>query len=337
MATLSGKTTSGEPAFEKYVTKNPRFNEIEYEIEAKMTAAFLVKKGTQYTEAEELKAGTKFHITKKDAVKIGKMEYAEVKYKNKTGFIAIGKIRKPTKGNGTAYEDEVVDELNRIFLEIGRPIDIRVGNKTFKNLCYAVKVDTNLKRKGGVSSDPKADIIVCEDIKDPFKGTPIYISHKKEGGPEAFQQYGGLTEAAGIDIYNHKEVQKFLRKAAEFVEDGKLTAPLMMDIKDDKLKNMSIYGPEYGQAFSLQHTQLIGQGKPILKKKSEKLYELDFSSHMSVSGDLSHFKGGYNPVFGATFRAGRGYSIDGKRVDGIRVGIYPEKLIAGRGGLIKLT
>jgi hypothetical protein len=337
MATLSGKTTSGESAFEKYVTKNPRFKEIEYEVEAKMTAPFLQKKGTQYGETDELKAGTKFQIVKKDVVKIGKMDHAEVKYKNKVGYIAIGKIRKPTKGNGTAYEDEVVDELNRIFLEIGRPIDIKVGNKTFKNLCYAVKVDTDLKRSGGVSSDPKADIIVCEDIKNPFKGTPIYISHKKEGGPEAFQQYGGLTEAAGIDIYNHPEVQKFLRKAAGFVEDGKLTAPLMMAIKDDKLKNMSIYGPDFGGPFSLQHTQLIGQGKPILKKKSEKLYELDFSSHMSVSGDLSHFTGGYNPVFGATFRAGRGYTIDNKRVDGIRVGIYPEKLIASRGGLVKLT
>jgi hypothetical protein len=336
MATLSGKTTSGELAFDKYVTKNPRFNEIEYEIEAKMTASFLQKKGAQYVEVSELKAGTTFKIVKKDVVKIGKMDHAEVKYKSKIGYIAIGKIRKPTKGNGTAYEDEVVDELNRIFLEIGRPIDIKVGNKYFKNLCYAIKVDSNIKRAGGVSSDPKADIIICEDIKNPFKGTPIYISHKKEGGPEAFQQYGGLTEAAGVDIYNHKEVQSFLRKTVNYVEDGKLTSPLMMSIKDIKLKNMSIYGPEYGGPFSLQHTQLIGQGKPILKKKSEKQYELDFSSHMSVSGDLSHFSGGYNPVFGATFRAGRGYTIDNQRVDGVRVGIYPEKLIAGRGGLIKL-
>jgi hypothetical protein len=111
----------------------------------------------------------------------------------------------------------------------------------------------------------------------------------------------------------------------------------MLAIKDVRLKNMSIYGPDYGKVFSLQHTQLIGQGKPLLKKKSEKVYELDFSSHMSVSGDLSHFGGGYNPVFGATFRAGRGYTIDNKRIDGVRVGIYPEKLIAGRGGLITLT
>ena len=337
MATLSGKTTSGELAFDKYVAKNPRFHEIEYQIEEKMTGSFLQKKGTRYQSIEELKAGTNFSIVKNKIHVIDKGNYAEVKYKNRIGYIAIGQIRKPTKGNGTAYEDEVVDELNRIFLEIGRPIDIQVGSKRFKNLCYAIKVDSSLKRRGGVSSDPKADIIICENQKDPFQGTPIYISHKKEGGPEAFQQYGGLTEVAGKNIYNHPEVQNFLLQAANYVENDKLTAPLLMKIIDNKLKNMSIYGPDYGRAFSLQHTQLIGQGRPILKKKSEKVYELTFSSHMSISGDLSHFTGGYNPVFGATFRAGRGYTINNTRISGIRVGIYPEKLIASRVGLIELS
>lgn len=336
MAVLSGKTTSGENAFEKYVTKNPRFKEIDYAVEDKMEASLLVKKGSGYAEVAMLKAGTTFNITAANPTLIGKIQYAQVKVGQKAGFIAISKIRKPTKGNGTAYEDEVVDMLNSYFLDIGRPISIKVGSKQFDNLMYAVKVDTNIKRAGGVSSDPKADIIICEDIKNPFKGTPIYISHKKEGGPEAFQQYGGLTEKAGIDIYKHPEVQKFLRKAADYVVKDKLSAPLMMSINDKALMNMSIYGPDYTGKFSLQHTQLIGQGKPILTQRSDKLYELNFSSHMSVSGDLSHFTGGYLPVFGATFRAGRGYEIDGKRINGIRVGIYPQKLIASRGGLITL-
>ena len=99
-----------------------------------------------------------------------------------------------------------------------------------------------------------------------------------------------------------------------------------------KLANMSIYGPEYGSAFSLQHTQVIGQGKPVFKVEKS-FYVLDFSSHMSLSGDLSHFTGGYEPVFGATFRAGRGFELKNIRYSGARVGIYPRKLIEGRGGL----
>ena len=58
---------------------------------------------------------------------------------------------------------------------------------------------------------------------------------------------------------------------------------------------------------------------------------------MSLSGDLTSFNGDYTPVFGATFRAGRGFDFEGKRYSGARVGIYPMKLVAGRGGVEELT
>jgi hypothetical protein len=54
---------------------------------------------------------------------------------------------------------------------------------------------------------------------------------------------------------------------------------------------------------------------------------------MSLSGDLSHFVGGYLPVFGATFRAGRGFDYKGKRYNGARVAIYPQKLMSTRSQL----
>jgi hypothetical protein len=203
-------------------------------------------------------------------------------------------------------------------------------------MSYAIKVDTQIKRTGGSKGDPKADIIICKDQKTPLSAGSIYISHKKEGGPEAFQQYGGLTEASGAEIYNHPEVQTFLKETSNYVNNDKLSNPLMKPVKDTKLMNMSIYGPDFGTTFSLQHVQLIGQGKPILKKIKEGVYSLDFTSHMSISGDLSHFDRGYKPVFGATYRAGRGFTIDNKRVDGARVGIYPTKLIQTRSGLVIL-
>jgi hypothetical protein len=100
---------------------------------------------------------------------------------------------------------------------------------------------------------------------------------------------------------------------------------------------MSIIGPEYGSTDGLEHVTLIGQGLPNLTlTKKDNLYELDFTSHMSLSGNLSHFDGGYTPVFGATFREGRGFTLDGKRYNGARVGIYPRKLIETRTGVVKL-
>lgn len=337
MATLAGKTTSGELAFAKYVTNFKNFLTTKYAIEKGMTCPFLLKKGTKYIEEEILKEGTEFNIVDGKTVKIGATDYVQVKYKSKNGFIPINKIRKPTGGNGTAYEDEVVDALNSMFKSFKRAIDIKVGTKIYKGMTAAVKVDSSIKRAGGASSDPKADIIICKDAKKPLAAGSIYISHKKEGGPEAFQQYGGLTESAGSEIYNNPTVQEFLKQAAKYVVNDKLEQPLLKPIKDTKLINMSIYGPEYGKPFSLQHVQLIGQGKPrLIAQSAEDLYKLEFTSHMSLSGNLSHFSGGYEAVFGATFRAGRGYSIGNKRINGVRVGIYPKKLIEGRTGLMVL-
>jgi hypothetical protein len=110
-----------------------------------------------------------------------------------------------------------------------------------------------------------------------------------------------------------------------------------MTFNDKTLANMSIYGPEYGSDFSIQHTQLIGQGNPVFKHIKNDIYELSFSSHLSLSGDLSHFTGGYLPVLGATFRAGRGFDYNGKRYNGARVAIYPHKLMATRSQLMVLN
>lgn len=337
MADLGSKATDGRLSFVKYVTENKRFAEIEFEIEKGKKTVVYTKKGTGITAGtKEYPAGTKVKITDKKMHEIGGMKLAAVKIGSTSGFIPINTIRKPTGGNGTQYEDEVVDAINAYILEAGGKVDFKLkgDSKTYKDIAYAVKVDSPIKQRAGVKGDPKADIILCKDKANPTGAGSIYISHKKEGGPEAFQQYGGLSEQAGEHIYNHPLVQKFLGRVAAIIGDGDaLQSPVMGTFKDIDLANMSIYGPDYGSAFSLQHTQLIGQGKPVFKNTG-KVVELSFSSHMSLSGDLSHFVGGYLPVFGATFRAGRGFTYKGKRYNGARVAIYPHKLMATRGGLI---
>lgn len=340
MATLGQKATDGRLSFIKYVVENKRFSEIEFVIEKGKSTAVFKKKGTGLNAGtKEYKQGTKLHITEAKMHNISGMNLAAVKIGNETGFIPINVIRKPTSGNGTMYEDEVVDGINAYILGAGGKIDIKIkgDKKTYKDIGFAIKVDTQIKQKAGVRGDPKADIILCKDKKNPLSAGSIYISHKKEGGPEAFQQYGGLSEQAGPQISQHKLVQKFLAKVANVIGDhSQLPSPVMGIFNDPALSNMSIYGPDYGKAFSLQHTQLIGQGKPVFREIPTAV-ELSFSSHMSLSGDLSHFTGGYLPVFGATFRAGRGFNYNNKRYNGARVAIYPQKLMASRGGLIEVT
>lgn len=340
MAVLSQKATDGRLSFVKYVTDNKRYAEVEFSFDKGLSSPLYTVKGSGYEASKKVYSETtKFSITDTKLYDQTGLKLAKVKLipAGTVGFFPISKIRKPTAVNATAYEDEVVDAINAFILDNGGTIDIKLGSKTYKKMSYAIKVDAGLKREGNVRGDPKADIIVCVDNKNPLAKSSIYISHKKEGGPEAFQQYGGLSTQAGEEIYNHKATQAFLKNVSELIGTGKqLPHPVMMTFADDNLANMSIYGPEYGGDYSLQHTQLIGQGKPVFKKLKEGLWELSFSSHMSLSGDLSHFKEGYLPVFGATFRAGRGFDYKGKRYDGARVAIYPQKLMATRSGLVIL-
>lgn len=347
MADLNSKATDGTLSFIKYVTNNPRWQEIEYEIEAKKSTQLykkLIPVSFEPIGTKEYPAGTKIKIINKKHYEMGVGRYvqrwAEVNIKGAKGWVPVASIRKPTGGNGTQYEDEVVDAINAYILNAGGQIDIRLkGDRvTYTDISYAVKVEAPLKRKAGVKGDPKADIILCKDIANPLAPGSIYVSHKKAGGPEAFQQYGGLSAQAGDAIYNHKLTQKFLKHCASLIGSGtKIPHPVMATFSDKELMNKSIYGPDFGSGkFTIDHTQIIGQGNPVFKEQP-KWVELSFTSHMSLSGDLSHFKDGYLPVFGATFRAGRGFDYAGKRYQGARVAIYPQKLMAGRSGLEKIS
>jgi hypothetical protein len=213
MAHLGSMTTDKRLAFDKYVTQNKRLNEIEFEIEKNQTAILFERKGTILSPKEELKAGMKIRIIDPNLFIQNNQKYAQVQYKTIKGVIFINKIRKPTGGNGTQYEDEVVDAINEYIKKAGGVINIKLkgDNIIYKDIRYAVKVDTPLKNRGGVKGDPKADIILCSDIKNPLVSTSIYISHKKKGGPEAFQQYGGLNKR---NNYSMKKFTEYLTEAA---------------------------------------------------------------------------------------------------------------------------
>jgi hypothetical protein len=245
------------------------------------------------------------------------------------------------QAGGLQYEVAVVNSINDLIEKSGGIVTFVIaGLGTFTGITGAKQVDSNLKRQGGVKADPKADIILYKQKTEMLHPDNIYISHKKEGGPEAFQQYGGITETAGYNIYNHREVQKFLNQLVDYIGDEGLVNPVMKPIKDPVLKNLSIFGPGYtagSSKFNLQNVHLIGQGMPSFTpvKGKKNTFTLTFD-HISVNGDLSHFTQGYEPVFGATFRRGRGFKLQGESYTGVRVGIYPKALIMGRKHLVTL-
>ena len=332
MATLSQSPES----FGKYVTKNPNLKDVDFVIETDQTTPlYTLDRKTFLAGEKKYVAGTKLKIIDPVVHEFGGKKYAKVLIDKKSGYIAINKIRKPTVTNSTAYEDEAVDAINAYIIKSGRVIDVRMNSVVYKNIRFAVKVDDSMKRSFGATKDPKADIILCCDKLNPFKHNPIYLSHKKAGGAAAFGQYGGISKEAGEDIYNHKLVQKFLCGVAAIMDSnkGKLPGPIMGSFSDKNLSSKSVYGPEYGSPFSLQHCQAIVQGNPTFNAITDCCVELHFS-HIEFSG--KNLTGDYVPVFGATFRANRGFEYKTKRYNNVRLGIYPQKGFMGRSGLIKL-
>lgn len=332
MATMNGKTTSGVPAWDVYVKKNPKWKEIDFEIEHGKTAPLMVKKGSTLTAKKVLPAKTKFNLVDQKTYKINKLEYARVKVKGFPGtqnYIQINRIRKPTNKDTTKDETIALNALDKMIKKQKVPLTIILKDK---NKQWAKYKDIIGART--IKGTPKADF-ACYDKA---KKNQIFISHKKAGGPAAFQQYSGVTPAAGKVIYEHPEVQDFMRTVTGYIKGGKLIHAVYRKVKSKNLKNYAIFGPDWKpnkKGFGEEHCQFIGQGDPILKPtKQDATFELTFSEHVGFSGDTKTFSGGLEIVLGATFRAGRGFDIDGHRYSGARIGIMPIALIANRSGAI---
>lgn len=316
-----------------YVKNNPDWKKLELEIEHKQITYLHKRSGkTVETVGKPLKEKTKISVVNTKLVLINKISYADCKVKGgKRGLIPIGKIRKPSKAGkqGTTGDEEVaLKDLDKLIKSHKKPITIEIIGKN-KRTFYMMKGATGAKTVAGT---PKADFGITAGSK-----MDIFISHKKAGGAKAFQQYSGVSPKAGAAIYNHPEVKRFLRKLVSYMDDDQLTVPCMALVKDKKLINLAIFGPDFrpsGKNFGTEHCQVIGQGNPILKPSKKKYtFELHWSDHYAVSGDLSSFKGDYTPVLGATFRRGRKFEVDGIIYNGARVGIYPIALMKGRSGL----
>jgi len=335
MATLSGKTTSGQSAWDKYVAKNPKSGDIEFIIENKMEASVLDTGGKNVLFT--LKEKTPFKITSNTLKTIGNVKFAKVRYKNKDGYIPINRIRKPTNTDVLKEEAIALDKLDGLIEDIVKqvgPFELVIKgdpkNKVYKNITGARNVTEKV-----LGREAKSDFNIVSS-----KGDEIFISHKKAGRAEAFQQYGGVSSQAGTKIQNHIEVYNYLRRLINYIEDNRLTTPIYSKIMDDTLINMAVFGHDFGSfQYGIDNVTIIGQGEAIIKPVSNKenRFELDFSHHLVHNGDASEFKkGDYQAVLGATYRAGRGFDVDGKRYNGARVGIYPAKLIVNRGGATEI-
>jgi len=330
MATLSGKTTSGQSAWDKYISSNNKWKELNLLIENKMEAVFMDSKGEKILG--NLKQKEVVKLTDNKTKTIDKTVYAQVTYKNKKGLVPINKIRKPTSTDVLKEEAIALENLDSIIKKIVKqvgPFDLTIKGDPRRVVYSGITGARNVTEKV-LGREAKADFTITSS-----KGDEIFVSHKKAGGAKAFQQYGGVTDKAGKRISKHPEVEQFLRNVAQNIENDKLKMPMYHYIKDSTLIGLAGFGHDYGKSFGLDNVTIIGQGAASITphRSKENLFVLDFNDHLVHNGDTKALEAPqYRACLAGTYRAGRGFDIDGFRYSGTRIGIYTEDFVIRRSG-----
>lgn len=333
-ATLSGNSTNGTPNVMKYVVNNPKALEIEYEIERgkkKVPVFELTPANTAGAPIRYVEAGQKFKLRSKKIINVDDHYPMGSAFGLDTnlGVIAARFVRKPS---GFKAMDAEIIATNSLDAEIkkavrennGKGITLKVGKFIIKDVFSA--------GSDHIKGDPKADIALMNS-----NGKEVgFISHKKEGGAKGFSQFGGISIKSGL---KHLEIDSFVEDLSKKYKGGSVGRgdAIYRPLKDPRLINASIYGPDYGGPFGRENCHCIGQGNPILTKDGDS-WKLDFSENMHVNGDYKFAtRGKFLAVFGATYRAGRRVSTaGGDEVRNVRAGIYPIAYMETRKKLEKI-
>lgn len=213
-------------------------------------------------------------------------------------------------GAGTAVEDmelrSLQQQLDDIRSNIAQgTVKIKVGNKIY-----------DIAGAETTPGTPKSDF----HLLDVNGKEVVWISHKKGRTAKDFQQWGGVSQKSEPIIASHPEVQKFVSDLKKAYPQGLPNATsLYRKIDDDHLKNLSIYGNDYGKALGRQNVSILLQGA-VKVIKSGSYYRLS-ANHVHFNGNK--ITGDYEPVLAAIYKGDRSDA----GVKGTRIVIMP---IAGR-------
>ena len=216
-------------------------------------------------------------------------------------------------GSGTLKEDIELQRLIKQLNDIRKKqktgtVPIEVGGKTGKTFNVADAITT--------PGTPKSDFHLVDD-----NGTEVvWISHKDGRTARDFQQWGGISKTREPTIFSHPETQSFINDLKKTYPDGlPRRTTLYRKIKDDKLKNFSVYGNQYGNEEGRQNVSILIQG-PVKLQKSGNVYKF-VSNHVHYNGEK--MTGDFEPVLTAIYKGDR----NDAGVKGTRIVIMP---IAGR-------
>jgi hypothetical protein len=146
--------------------------------------------------------------------------------------------------------------------------DLEVYN--LNNKLQEIKKNTN---KGYVNV--RVNNVVCSVVSvvgSPFghksdfhfvdiKGVDVFhISHKYGNTPRDFQQWSGTSKRFQRSIFEHPETQDFIKTITSMGGELPRATTVARRIKDDKLKQMAVFGIDFGAVSGLNNVTTIMQG-----------------------------------------------------------------------------
>ena len=143
-----------------------------------------------------------------------------------------------------------------------------------------------------------------------------FISHKAGSGPRDFQQYGGISKDK--QLADNPKVQDFA-KAVKDARPGGLVSgdKFTRTVKDPKVKQLALYGPEAGKKPSPYNVDEFHQGQMSLKGGNG-VYKI-VSNHKVVRPKVP--KGGYEPTYVARYN-NRTQTVGKIKIDKARLGVF---------------
>jgi hypothetical protein len=199
-------------------------------------------------------------------------------------------------GSGTKVEDEnlylLKEKLHQLIDSEGGVIKVKIDRQATYTVAGA-------ETQAGM---PKSDFNLINE-----EGTPVvFISHKKAGGKGAsakdFIRWSGYTMYA-----ENPEVVSFNNAIKKFLIDNNLDGlpnktRFISPVKDSKLIQKLIYGPNFGEAFSKDNANIIIQGEISLEPQADGTYLLT-GEHVLTSPQIP--TGEYVPYLTAAYRGDR--------------------------------
>ena len=197
----------------------------------------------------------------------------------------------------------------------------RTQNTTIQQVLEVYSLSHKLEEIKKQTNKPYVDVRVSETIyrvayviSSPFgyksdfhfvdiNGNAVmHVSHKYGNSARDFQQWSGTSKRFQERIFNHPETIEFISTLQNLGSELPRASTVARRISDDLLKQLAIYGTDFGSEFGLNNVEAVLQGNLSLKNIGD-CYML-IASHHGLRNPVVPSQN-YEPVFLAVHKKDR--------------------------------